>query len=170
MLTGLEILLARMKTNPEEFLTSIVSLPHEGESFGGRWSDLVDYAWRVATEEERKALEDARREFYRDDFNERVMKRLAGEEVKPIEQPSPYIVKQASWNDPRAALQNSAQSRLSGLGAQGVIQGGQYDPNLHGILTTTGGFQAAETKQEGMRISSGGTGFWGGITKSLGGR
>ena len=166
MLTGLEILLDRMKTNPEEFLKDD-HVPYEGESFGGKWSDLVNYAWRIATEEERQMLEDARREFYRDDFNERVMKRLAGEEVKQ-EQPSPYIVKQASWNDPRAALQNSVLG--SGLGAQGVIQGGQYDPNIHGHLTTTGGFQAAEIKQEGMRISSGGTGFWGGISKSLGGR
>ena len=105
MLTGLEILLARMKTNPEEFLKDN-NMPYEGESFGGKWNDLISYAWRIATEEERQMLEDARREFYRDDFNERVMKRLAGEETKQ-EQQSPYIVEQASWNDPRAALQNS---------------------------------------------------------------
>ena len=137
MLTGLEILLARMKTNPEEFLTSD-HVPYEGEMFGGKWSDLLDYAWRVADKDERDALEAARKEFYRDDFNERVMKRLAGEETK--QEVSPYIVKQAPWNDPRAALQNS------------VLQGGMYDPNTHGYLTTTG-FQAAEIKQEGAPIS-----------------
>jgi hypothetical protein len=96
------------------------------------------------------------------------MKRLAGEEVK--EELSPYILKQ----NPAQAMKNPLQnaSGLVGLGAQGVIQGGQYDPNIHGMLTTTGGFQAAEVRQEGMRISTGGTGssFWGGITKSLGGR
>ena len=80
MLTGLDILLARMQTNPEEFLKDN-HVPYEGEMFGGKWNDLISYAWRIANEEERQALEDARREFYRDDFNERVMKRLAGESV-----------------------------------------------------------------------------------------
>ena len=139
MLTGLEILLDRMKTNPEEFLKDN-SVPYEGEMFGGKWNDLISYAWRIATEEERQMLEDARREFYRDDFNERVMKRLAGEEMKPIEQPSPYIVKQSSWNDPRAALQNS------------VLQGGQYDPNTHKLVNALG---QAPIKAEGQFASYG---------------
>ena len=55
MLTGLEILLARMKTNPEEFLKD-GNVPYDGETFGGKWADLLDYGWRVANEEERKAL------------------------------------------------------------------------------------------------------------------
>ena len=160
MLTGLEILLNRMKTNPEEFLKDN-SVPYEGEAFGGKWADLLTYAWRVATEEERKALDDARREFYRDDFNERVMKRLAGEEVKQDTSP-PYIVKQPQqphWTDPRMAMQ------------------GQIQPlQQNGMITTTigssGGFGQAQIKAEGMRISSGGTesSFWGGIAKTLGGR
>jgi hypothetical protein len=143
MLTGLEILLARMKTNPEEFLKDN-HVPYEGESFGGKWMDLIAYAWRIANEEERQALEDARREFYRDDFNERVMKRLAGEEVK--EEVSPYIVKstaQASqhWTDPRMAMQNA------------VLQGGT-------------GFGQAQAKQEGAPVGGMGNGFWGGIVSS----
>ena len=81
MLTGLEILLARMKTNPEEFLVE-GRAPHDGEIFGGKWGDLFDYAWRVGTEDEREAIQEARKEFLRDDFNERVFKRLAGEETK----------------------------------------------------------------------------------------
>jgi hypothetical protein len=160
MLTGLDILLARMKTNPEEFLTSIVSLPHEGELFGGRWADLLDYGWRVADDEERKALQDAKIEFYRDDFNERVMKRLAGEET-PQEQLSPYIVKQNTAQAMKNPIQNAAAAQQQML-QNSVLQGGQYDPNIHGYLTTTGGnFQAAELKQEGMPISNGGTGFTG---------
>ena len=82
MLTGLEILLARMKTNPEEFLTKNGTVPYDGEMFGGKWSDLLDYAWRVANNDEREMITKARDEFYRDDFNERVFKRLAGEETK----------------------------------------------------------------------------------------
>ena len=80
MLTGLEILLARMKTNPEEFLTNNGTVPYDGEMFGGKWSDLLDYAWRIANNDEREMITKARDEFYRDDFNERVFKRLAGEE------------------------------------------------------------------------------------------
>ena len=79
MLTGLEILLARMKTNPEEF-HSKDGVAYGGEMFGGKWSDLLDYAWRIANNDEREMITKARDEFYRDDFNERVFKRLAGEE------------------------------------------------------------------------------------------
>ena len=153
MLTGLEILLDRMKTNPEEFLKD-GNVPYDGETFGGKWSDLLDYAWRVANEEERQVLDAARKEFYRDDFNERVMKRLAGEEVK--QEVSPYIVKQSPAQVMNAAVQQRQQMQNA------VLQGGMYDPNTHGYLTATGSnFQAAETKQEGMPISNGGTGFLG---------
>jgi len=79
MLTGLDILLARMKTNPEEF-HSKDGVAYDGEMFGGKWSDLLDYAWRIADNDEREMITKARDEFYRDDFNERVFKRLAGEE------------------------------------------------------------------------------------------
>lgn len=124
MLTGLEILLARMKTNPEEFLKDN-HVPYEGESFGGKWMDLIAYAWRIANEEERQMLEDARREFYRDDFNGRVMKRLAGEEVK--QETSPYIIKGSTtigqWVDPRAALQATQNSMLGQVSTLGQAQG-----------------------------------------------
>ena len=155
MLTGLDILLARMKTNPEEFLKDNY-VPYEGESFGGKWSDLLDYAWRIGDQEERDALETARKEFYRDDFNERVMKRLAGEETPVVAEKDLGL---------RASNRKAAQQQmLQNSMAQGVIQGGMYDPNTHGYLTTTGGnFQAAELKQEGapIPISNGGTGFLG---------
>ena len=157
MLTGLDILLARMKTNPEEFLNERGTVPYEGEMFGGKWSDLLDYAWRVADKDEREMLETARREFYRDDFNERVFKRLTGEEMK--QELSPYIVKQNAAQAMKNPLLNAAQNS--------VLQGGMYDPNLHGYLTTTtGGFQAAETKQEGAPIGGMGNGFWGGVVAS----
>ena len=144
MLTGLEILLDRMKTNPEEFLNA-GEVPYEGEMFGGKWADLFRYAWRVADADERKMLEDAQRQFYRDDFNERVFKRLAGEEVRQ-EQLSPYIVKQnpaqasphsPHWTDPRAAMQNA------------MLQGN--------------GYGQAQVRQEGAAISVDPS-FWGGIT------
>jgi len=166
MLTGLEILLARMKTNPEEFLKAEGTVPYEGEMFGGKWSDLLDYAWRIADKDERQALDDARKEFYRDDFNERVMKRLAGEEVK--QETSPYIVKQGGtissqaphWTDPRMAMQNS------------VLQGGAINTTIGQAALQANGFGQAQIKAEGQPTgySSMGESFWGGIAKTLGGR
>ena len=129
MLTGLEILLARMKTNPEEFLKDN-HVPYEGELFGGKWSDLLDYAWRVADKDERDALEAARREFYRDDFNERVMKRLAGEEVK--QETSPYIIKGSSSVNAIHPMQNS------------VLQGSAISPGQT--------VWQAQIKQEGTPV------------------
>jgi len=155
MLTGLEILLARMKTHPEEFLKEDGRVPYDGETFGGKWSDLLDYAWRIADKDERDALDVARKEFYRDDFNERVMKRLAGEEEPPRVEID--LALRASQRQKMAQQQQMLQnSLLLSSGGTGVIQGGQYDPNTHGYATLTGGFQAAETKQEG-------TSFWGGL-------
>jgi hypothetical protein len=104
MLTGLDILLARMKTNPEEFLSKD-GVAYDGEVFGGKWSDLLDYAWRIATDEEQEMIKKARDEFYRDDFNERVMKRLAGEEKQGEKEETMKIRMgarySASWSDPR---------------------------------------------------------------------
>ena len=152
MLTGLEILLARMKTNPEEFLKEDGRVPYDGETFGGKWSDLLDYAWRIANEEERQALEVARKEFYRDDFNERVMKRLAGEEEPPRVEID--LALRASQRQKIAQQQQMLQNSLL-VSSGGTGASGQYNPNTYGTLTTTG-FQAAETKQEG-------TSFWGGL-------
>lgn len=159
MLTGLDILLSRMKTNPEEFLYG-GAVPNEGEVFGGNWADLISYAWRVANEEERQALEDARREFYRDDFNERVMKRLAGEEVK--QETSPYVVKQQAqyWTDPRMAMQNS------------VLQGGTSSTAIGQAALQAHGFGQAQvhTERQPVGYAGMGDGFWSGVAKSLGGR
>ncbi len=160
MLTGLEILLARMKTNPEEFLKEDGRVPYDGETFGGKWSDLLDYAWRIADKDERDALDVARKEFYRDDFNERVMKRLAGEEEPPRVEID--LALRASQRQKMAQQQQMMQNSMAqnAVLQNAVLQGGMYDPNTHGYATLTGGFQAAETKQEGAS-------FWGGL---LGGK
>ena len=144
MLTGLEILLARMKTNPEEFLDR-GHVPYEGQVFGGKWADLLDYAWRVGDNEDQEALAAARKEFYRDDFNERVMKRLAGEEVK--QEVSPYIIKGSSVNAIHP-MQNS------------VIQGGTINTTIGQAALQANGFGQAQIKQEGAMVG-GGSGFLG---------
>lgn len=171
MLTGLEILLARMKTNPEEFLID-GRVPYEGEMFGGKWADLLDYAWRVADKDEREMLETARKEFYRDDFNERVMKRLAGEENIQLPETMTYKTQgryATGWTDPTIQgalhpLQNSAQNS--------VLQGGTISTTIGQAALQANGFGQAQIKAEGQPTgySSMGESFWGGIAKTLGGR
>ena len=68
MLTGLEILIARMKDHPDEFVRQ------------RKWDGLIEDFAGHFTEEEHTAYHDARREMMRDLFNEAVLKRLAGEE------------------------------------------------------------------------------------------
>lgn len=169
MLTGLEILLARMKTNPEEFLKDN-SVPYDGERFGGKWSDLLDYAWRVADEEERKVLNTARDEFYRDDFNERVMKRLAGEEQEQEEHPmQKFRIKTPPQN---MALQNSVSVSNGGTGAQQATANslqamGSGGVGVQGVMQ--GGFGQAQTRQEGATISTDSS-FWNGVIASGNGK
>ena len=67
MLTGLEILLERMKTNPEEFV----------EGGYSKWSRVLDTGWNVMTEEERQALQAGMHEAKRDHFNGEVMRVLS---------------------------------------------------------------------------------------------
>ena len=68
MLTGVEILLERMKTNPEEFIEGGLS----------KWSQVMNSAWDILTEQERKALEDGAKEAKREHFNGEVMRVLSG--------------------------------------------------------------------------------------------
>jgi len=67
MLTGVGILLERMKTNPEEFI--------EGDA--SKWSRVIGRGWDIFTEEERTALQDALNEAKREHFNGEVMRVLA---------------------------------------------------------------------------------------------
>lgn len=67
MLTGVEILLERMKTNPEEFVEGGLS----------KWSRVINGGWDILTAEEQKALQDGMNEAKRDHFNGEVMKVLA---------------------------------------------------------------------------------------------
>jgi hypothetical protein len=69
MLAGVEILLERMKTNPEEFVEGEVS----------KWSRVMDTAWSVLTEAERDSLQGALIEAKRDHFTGEVMRVLSGD-------------------------------------------------------------------------------------------
>jgi len=72
MLTGLEILIARMKDHPDEFVKQC------------KWDTLIEDFRDNFTLDEWEAYKAARNEMMRDLFNESVLKRLAGEEESDI--------------------------------------------------------------------------------------
>lgn len=67
VLTGLEILIERMKTHPEEF------------DRDGKWVDILVNIDRHLTDEERQALKQGFSDAAREKFNELVLKGIAGE-------------------------------------------------------------------------------------------
>lgn len=74
MLTGIELILARMETHPEEFV---------GVSGGcsKEWYVVVAPVLPYLTDEEKEVLNSALSKAYRDHLNAQVMKKLAGEPV-----------------------------------------------------------------------------------------
>ena len=73
MNTGIEILLKRMETHPEEFYYK----PNEGV---GKWTRLLDTFKRSLTKEEIDAVDEGLRKIERERFTELVMQTLAGVE------------------------------------------------------------------------------------------
>lgn len=67
MLAGVEILLERMKTNPEEFIEGGLS----------KWGRVIDSSWAILTEDERTALQAGIGEAKREHFNGEVLRVLA---------------------------------------------------------------------------------------------
>jgi hypothetical protein len=71
MQVGTEILLARMKEYPDEFIT---------RGYDSRWGNLIDDAKHYLPKEDVEALDEGYRQLRIDQFNERVLARLAGED------------------------------------------------------------------------------------------
>jgi hypothetical protein len=70
---GVEILIARMKSNPEEFKPDNYSV---GGHSASRWEGIL-HNWRhCLTEEELKAFQDALKETHRELFSQEVMKHI----------------------------------------------------------------------------------------------
>jgi hypothetical protein len=82
MLTGVEILLERMKTNPEEFL---------GIDGGySKWGRVMLMGREFFTEEERKALDSGLIGARREMFNSEVLRVLTGNDEQEAERNYPY--------------------------------------------------------------------------------
>ena len=101
MLTGVEILLERMKSNPEEFIEGGMS----------KWSRLLNGGWDIFTAEEQKALQDGMNEAKRDHFNGEVMRVLSQGYDAQEKEPVRYTT--AGWNDPRGMLGRTSNSILT---------------------------------------------------------
>jgi hypothetical protein len=99
MLTGVEILLERMKTNPEEFI--------EGEF--SKWSRVINGGWEVFTEEERTAIQSAMNEAKRDHFNGEVMRVLAQGHADQFGKAENYLVKPSKIIAPQNMIAQATQ-------------------------------------------------------------
>jgi hypothetical protein len=72
MNTGIQILIERMKTNPEEWCKA------ETNTKMGKWESIVASFWDYLPEEDQAAYKAARHALLADEFTEEVMKKLAG--------------------------------------------------------------------------------------------
>jgi hypothetical protein len=99
MLTGVEILLERMKTNPEEFI--------EGEF--SKWSRVINGGWEVFTEEERTAIQSAMNEAKRDHFNGEVMRVLAQGHADQFRTEENYLVRPSKIIAPQNMIAQATQ-------------------------------------------------------------
>jgi uncharacterized protein YeaO (DUF488 family) len=75
MIQGMEILLDRMKTHPEEFLRDYSGLPN-------KWDRLIDHYRHVLTDAEMKAYNNAKHELERQKFTSNVLEILLAEPVQ----------------------------------------------------------------------------------------
>ena len=129
MLTGLQIILERMKTNPEDFTYSM-------DRVTTKWSRLVDHALssEMLTQAEVDAVQEGLRNVRREIFNQRVMQTLTGEDkqegdtVSALETPTytihPNAISQVgatqqslglTYPNPAQNVTASNQMGLSGL-------------------------------------------------------
>lgn len=101
MQVGTQILIERMKTNPEEFQEGKIS----------RWGKHLSHAREWLPEEDKQALEKAIQQMRMDVFNEGVLKELAGEAEPEKEEWLRYQAKERyamGMTDPKGIFGNMA--------------------------------------------------------------
>ena len=104
---GIEILIARMESSPDEFLTGNKS---------GKWLHLMEQYEDHMEPEDRKALMDKYNSLKMQKFTERVMKELLEDQQEKSEEFDQYA------QQVRSKLQNAAQAgSLTGMGNAGQI-------------------------------------------------
>ena len=128
MLSGIELILERMKTNPEDFHYSM-------DRVTTRWMRLIDHALGsdILTEQERDAVLLGLKNVRREIFNEKVLKLLANEDNQEGETltlshstqgsvtlsggmtPHSSMVNNGAYMNPAQNITASSQMGLSGL-------------------------------------------------------
>ena len=97
-LTGLTILLERMKTHPEEFVKE-----YSGDSpwRSGRWDNIINNASSFMTEDEFFKLEQGLRDCARTMFNGKVLEVLAGQvnQEERVDMPASGILNQNALSE-----------------------------------------------------------------------
>lgn len=101
---GIELLIARMKSNPDEFEPSAYNV-----SAGSKWDSLV-HDWRhCLTDEELDTYKTALKEVHRELFTQKVMKHvLVGEEVHDVAETPRQMPYQHPYNNSNITLSNGA--------------------------------------------------------------
>jgi hypothetical protein len=143
MLTGIELMLKRMETHPEEFV---------GENGGctREWYRAFHNVAPHLTDEERKAVDDALVKAYREFFNGEAMRIMAGKAEEDGEVTASMRRSLRDLLDNRDE-QTEAGSILSGIGAStGTFNTLTYNPNYVSKKVRIG---AAVAKAEGMPVS-----------------
>ncbi len=131
MLAGVEILLERMKTNPEEFV----------EGGYSKWSRVMGDGWDIFTEEERTALQNAHKEAKRDHFNGEVMRVLAGDRY--VDEPA------IPTTDPNAKYKG--KHLMQGNRPSAIVTPQSMIGQVTGILSNE--FDKAYAKREGDQVA-----------------
>lgn len=140
MLNGLEILIARMQTHPEEF------------DRDGKWIDMLVNIDRHLTEEERQALKKGFSDAAREKFNELVLKGIAGEGIEwtevasltqsydtvmkyPMEKKRMYEEEQRQKQEAELEyMKREMQKQMYAQQARGLGGGDPYNQGLNSIL------------------------------------
>jgi hypothetical protein len=102
MLTGVEILLERMKTNPEEF----------AEGRYSKWSQVLDTAWSILTEEEKTVLQVGLIQAKREIFNGEVLRVLTGNATEQTTAGSLYATNLSAAITTTSSAFNTAPSKI----------------------------------------------------------
>ena len=111
---GIEILLARMDSNQDEFM-----------GVNNKWSNLIESHEDYMTDEDRKALFDKLHALRMDRFTEHVMKKLLAEQEEKKEEFGQYIsAVQQKMQQAQLAQQNAlAQSQMYNAAQAGSLTG-----------------------------------------------
>lgn len=148
---GTEILLARMKEYPEEFINlNDIALGYDGL----RWDRLLRDAKEHLPKEDTDALEAGMKQLYIDRFNERVLKTLAGESEPETDTPERQTLKYKTqgrygtgWVDPRGVF-GSAPVKAEGTAIS------QYDYDIRRQMMEQERLMREKMEQERRMMNS----------------